>query len=61
MRSNPRSVLIHAPGPEQWDLLFTDIDAEDLLELAESFPQVLFERAYTALDKLQKQYYNEAN
>jgi magnesium transporter len=30
MRSNPRSVLIHAPEPEHWDVLFTDIDAEAL-------------------------------
>jgi len=61
MRGDPRAVLISATEPEQWDILFTDIDAEDLLELADSLPQELFERAYTALDRLQKQYYTEAD
>lgn len=61
MRGDPRKVLINATSPEQWDKWFVDIEAEDLLELADSLPEELVERAYAAMDKLQKQYYLQAN
>jgi magnesium transporter len=61
MRSDPREVLIHATEPEQWDTLFVDIEAEDLLELADSLPPQLLDRAYAAMDRIQKQYFTEAN
>ena len=61
MRGDPREVLVHATEPEQWDKLFVDIDAEDLLELADSLPEELVERAYTAMDRVQRQYFTEAN
>ncbi|WP_412971702.1 magnesium transporter [Glaciecola sp. MF2-115] len=61
MRGDPREVLVQATEPEQWDKLFIDIDAEDLLELADSLPEELVERAYTAMDRVQRQYFTEAN
>ena len=38
MRGDPREVLVRATEPEQWDKLFVGIEAEDLLELADSLP-----------------------
>lgn len=61
MRGDPREVIVRATEPEQWDRLFVDIDAEDLLELADSLPEDLVERAYSAMDRLQRQYYTDAN
>ena len=61
MRSDPREVLINVIEPDQWDTLFLDIDAEDLLELADSLSQNLVERAYMALNRQQKQYFKQAN
>lgn len=61
MRGDPRETIINATEEEAWDSLFLDIEAEDLLELAESLPDQLVERAYAAMDKLQKQYFFEAS
>ncbi|MFT6329512.1 MAG: magnesium transporter [Bermanella sp.] len=61
MRGDPREVLVRATEPERWDKLFVGIEAEDLLELADSLPEELVERAYAAMDRVQKQYFTEAN
>lgn len=61
MRGDPREVLVRATEPEQWDKLFVGIEAEDLLELADSLPEELVERAYAAMDRVQRQYFTEAN
>ncbi|WP_077339171.1 magnesium transporter [Pseudocolwellia agarivorans] len=61
MRCDPREVLIKETNPEQWDKLFVGIDSEDLLELADSLPVELVERAYEAMDRQQKQYFTRAN
>ena len=61
MRGDPRETLIKATDEQEWDNLFLDIDAEDLLELADSLPDQLVERAYAAMDKLQKQYFADAS
>lgn len=61
MRADPREVLISATDSNQWEKLFVDIDAEDLLELAESLPTELVDQAYAAMDRVQRQYYTQAN
>ncbi len=61
MRGDPREVIINATQPEQWDMLFVDIEAEDLLELTDSLPQELVERAFSAMDRIQKSYFEQAN
>lgn len=61
MRADPREVLVSETDGDQWDKLFVDIDAEDLLELANSLPKELVERAYDAMDRVQKSYYTQAN
>ncbi|BFT32220.1 magnesium transporter [Alteromonas sp. D210916BOD_24] len=61
MRSDPREVLIKSTDPALWDTLFIDIEAEDLLELADSLPSELLEQAFLAMDKVQKTYFTQAN
>lgn len=61
MRGDPREVLIRATEADTWDKLFVDIDAEDLLELADSLPEALVDRAYSAMDRIQRQYFTDAN
>ncbi|MFT4939884.1 MAG: magnesium transporter [Paraglaciecola sp.] len=61
MRGDPRETIIKATNEQDWDNLFLDINAEDLLELADSLPDQLVERAYAAMDNLQKRYFSEAN
>ncbi|MDN3651854.1 magnesium transporter [Thalassotalea ponticola] len=61
MRGDPREVLVNATDEEQWAEIFQEINAEDLLELASSFPHELMEQAYNALDKVQKSYFTKAN
>ncbi|AIY66813.1 magnesium transporter [Pseudoalteromonas piratica] len=61
MRSDPREILIESTDATLWDTLFVDIEAEDLLELADSLPQKLLAQAYAAMDKVQKSYFIQAN
>lgn len=61
MRSDPRGVLIQSISPEQWDNLFADIEAETLLELADSLPDALVDKATAAMDKRQRQYFKDAS
>ncbi len=44
--------MIHATEPEQYNVLFTDIDADELHKLADPSLQELFKRANTILDRL---------
>ncbi|MFC3095742.1 magnesium transporter [Alteromonas sediminis] len=61
MRSDPREVLIATTEPERWDALFTGIDAETLLELADSLPDSLVDKALAAMDKQQHEYFKDAS
>ena len=61
MRSDPREVLIAHTSADLWQTLFIDIEAEDLLELADSLPDTLVEQAYAAMDKVQQTYFTQAN
>ncbi|MBT0586838.1 magnesium transporter [Alteromonas oceanisediminis] len=60
MRSDPREILIDATEHSEWSSMFSDIDAEDLLELTDSLPNRLIDRAYEALDSQQQTYFNDA-
>ncbi|MFT5276771.1 MAG: magnesium transporter [Glaciecola sp.] len=61
MRGDAREVLISATEATKWDKLFVDIDAENLLELADSLPEALVDRAYSAMDRIQRKYFTDAN
>ncbi|KMT64516.1 magnesium transporter [Catenovulum maritimum] len=61
MRADPREILIAETDESNWTRIFEDIDAEDLLELADSLPRELLENALSVMDKQQRQYFQNAN
>ncbi|GAA0854384.1 magnesium transporter [Aliiglaciecola litoralis] len=61
MRGDPRETLLDATADDELDELFSDIDAETLLELSDSLPNKLIDRAVAAMDKKQQQYFAGAN
>lgn len=60
MRSDPREILIDATEEPEWKAIFSDIEAEDLLELMDSLPNRLVDLAYAELDQQQQDYFREA-
>ena len=60
MRSDPREILIDVIQDDEWAAIFSDIDAEDLLELLDSLPTRLVDLAYAALDAQQQAFFREA-
>lgn len=60
MRSDPREILIDVVQDNEWAAIFSDIDAEDLLELLDSLPTRLVDLAYAALDAQQQAFFREA-
>ncbi|BDX07078.1 magnesium transporter [Planctobacterium marinum] len=61
MRGDPREVLIDATDNDEWLQLFTDMDAEVLLELADSLPDRLVESALSVMNKQQRKYFQDAS
>lgn len=61
MRADPRETLIAETDESSWTRIFEDIDAEDLLEIADSLPQQLLSTALLVMDKQQRQYFQNAN
>ncbi len=61
MRGDARETLINDIDAQEWDALFADVDAEQLLELADTLPSKLVDRAITAMDKQQRQYFKDAS
>lgn len=60
MRGDPREGLLDVLSLDELDNLFKDIAAEDLVELSESMPNRLVDRALSAMDGKQRQYYEGA-
>ncbi|BCE03094.1 magnesium transporter [Marinicellulosiphila megalodicopiae] len=60
MRSDPRETLLDQFEVEDLDILFKDIEASDLIELADSLPPRLLDRAVNALDEQQRNFFDEA-
>ena len=60
MRSDPREILIDGTEDHEWSAIFSDIEAEDLLELLDSLPNRLVDLAYAELDAQQQDYFREA-
>ncbi|GAB2685243.1 magnesium transporter [Aliiglaciecola sp. 3_MG-2023] len=61
MRGDPRETLLEATPYEELEDLFTDVDAESLLELSDSLHSRLLDLALEAMDKKQRQLYEGAN
>lgn len=60
MRSDPRESLLDEMSLIELDELFTGIAAEDLVELSESLPPRLIDRALRIMDDRQREYYENA-
>jgi magnesium transporter len=60
MRGDPRERLLDEMSLDELDTLFQDLEAEDLVELTESLPSRLVDRALRAMDAKQRQYYEDA-
>lgn len=61
MRGDPRETLIDATPTEDWSTLFKGMDAEVLLELADSLPNKLVDVAISVMDQEQRQYFKDAS
>ncbi len=61
MRSDPRESILDEMTQSQLDELFVEIAAEDLIELAESLPKRMIDRALNVMDDKQKAFFKEAN
>lgn len=60
MRSDPRESLLDEMPLESFDMLFQGMEAEDLVELSESLPSRLVDRALRAMDQKQRNYFEGA-
>ena len=60
MRSDPRESLIDVMTLEELDALFANIAASDLIEIADTLPPRLLERAVRAMDTEQRSYFEDA-
>ena len=60
MRGDPRESLLDRMSMEDLDALFANIDAEQLIELSESLPERLIDRALRAMDEQQRHYFEGA-
>ncbi|NVJ62271.1 MAG: magnesium transporter [Gammaproteobacteria bacterium] len=60
MRGDPREALIDSMDLDQLDAIFKDLNSEKLVELADSMPPRLVERAFNALDQQQQKYFEGA-
>jgi magnesium transporter len=61
MRGDPRESIIDSYESEELDAIFNDIDAEQLLEIADSLPNKLIDRISSLMDKKQRKYFEDAS
>ena len=60
LRHDPRDSIIDEMSFEDLDLLFDDISADQLIELAETLPERLVQRALRLMDEQQVEYFQQA-
>lgn len=60
MRGDPRESILDTMPLEEMDSLFQEIDAADLIELAESLPNRMVDRALKVMDGQQRKYFEGA-
>jgi magnesium transporter len=60
MRGDPREILLDNMTPEELDALFEGMAAEDLVELSESLPRRMVDRALWVMDEQQRHYFEGA-
>ncbi len=60
MRADPREGILDLLSQDELDALFVDIAAEDLIELSESLPTRMIDRALRAMDEKQRGFFENA-
>lgn len=61
LRGESRKLILKELTEDQIEVLFVDMDAEDLLEIADTIPDRLVDVALRRMDKKQQAYYQQAN
>ena len=59
MRGESRQLLLKGLDDTEIEILFTDVDAEDLLEITDSLPDRLVDIALKQMDNKQREYYQQ--
>jgi magnesium transporter len=59
MRGESRQLLLKGLDDAEIEALFTDVDAEDLLEITDSLPDRLVDIALKQMDNKQREYYQQ--
>jgi magnesium transporter len=61
MRGDPRTTIIDSTLDEEWDIIFQNVDAEQLLEISDTLPTHLLDIALAAMGKQQRQFFQDAS
>ncbi|OFA32350.1 magnesium transporter [Glaciecola punicea] len=61
MRGDPRTTVIESTPKEEWEIIFQNVDAEQLLEISDTLPSDLLEIALAAMGKQQRQFFQDAS
>lgn len=59
MRGESRLLLLRELNDNETEILFSDVEAEDLLEIADSLPEHLVDFALNQMDNKQREYYQQ--
>jgi magnesium transporter len=61
MRGDPRTTVIESTPLEEWENIFQNVDAEQLLEISDTLPNKLLDIALAAMGKQQRQFFQDAS
>lgn len=61
MRGDPRTTVIDSTPLEEWENIFQNVDAEQLLEISDTLPNKLLDIALAAMGKQQRQFFKDAS
>jgi magnesium transporter len=61
MRGDPRTTVIDSTPVEEWEKIFQNVDAEQLLEISDTLPNNLLDIALAAMGKQQRQFFKDAS
>lgn len=61
MRGDPRTTVIDSTPLEEWEIIFQNVDAEQLLEISDTLPTHLLDIALAAMGKRQRQFFKDAS
>jgi magnesium transporter len=61
MRGDPRTTIIDSTPIEEWELIFQNVDAEQLLEISDTLPTNLLDIALAAMGKQQRKFFQDAS